>query len=123
MQLSGKAITARQRMLLCLMAGSPGLQVSCVTVGVPPVPSQAVRDHLGSVAVVPAQYAPQTEFLISWRHKEGATGKQAALTAAGATAATAAEIESAISTAVAGLDVQSALAGRLAKLVAADPRA
>jgi len=57
---------------------------------VAPVPSQAVRDSLGVVAVAPAQYAPQWKFLISWRHKEGATGKQALLTAGAMGAATAA---------------------------------
>jgi hypothetical protein len=163
MKISNRVLTVgRRRVWRGLMAGALGLQVSCVTVDVPPAtPSTDVRDQLGSVAIVPARYAPQTDFLISWRHKEGATGKQAALTAAGMAAATTAaatswlgpvavftgaiaggaavvrealgtaqgivpastatELESAISTAVAGRDVQTALAGQLAKMVEAAP--
>ena len=138
------------------------LQSGCATTVAPPVPSQAVRDSMGVVAVVPARYAPQSNFLISWRHKEGATGTQAALVAGGGAATvaalsspllgpfgvlagvvwvgtatayeaartsegivpakTAAEVESAISKAVAGLDVQGALAGRLASMVKSGPR-
>jgi hypothetical protein len=163
MELSNKVLTvAGRRILLGLVAGALGVQISCVTGDVSPAtPSTEVRDPLGSIAIVPAQYTPQTGFLISWRHKEGATGKQAAVTAAGATAAmaaastawlgpfavltgvlaggamvvreavgteqgivpatTATELESAISAAVAGLDVQRALATQLAKMVEAEP--
>jgi hypothetical protein len=79
---------ARRCAVFCLVSGALVLHVGCATVHVPPAPSQATRDSLGAVAVVPAQFVPQTDFRISWRHKEGATGKQAALTAAASTAAT-----------------------------------
>jgi hypothetical protein len=161
MKSSHKRLTVGRRFLLCLVSGVPGLLASCVTADAPPAPSSAIRDGLRSVAIVPAQYAPQTDFLISWRHKEGATGKQAVLTTAAATAttaaastawlgpfaaltgaiaggamvvrsslgtaqgivpaSTAAELESAISNAVSGLEAQSALAGQLAKMVEAEP--
>lgn len=152
-----------RRALNCLAAAALVLQNGCIATAVPPTPSQAVRDSFRVVAVVPAQYAPKSNFLISWRHKEGATGKETArMTGAGvataaATAAipvvgpiavltsaltfgimtiwdaqstskgivpadTAAAIESAISKAVAGLDVQDALAGQFTKLMAAEPR-
>lgn len=64
------------------------LQSGCATIVVPPTPSQEVRDNLGVVAIVPAQYAPISNFLIHWRHKEGATISQSALTAGSGTAAT-----------------------------------
>jgi hypothetical protein len=149
--------------LTCLPAVALVLQSGCATTVVPSVPSQAVRDSFGVVAIVPAQYAPQSKFAINWRHKEGATGKQAALMASGGTATslafapvpgagpvlalsgviatafmtaidavrtsrgivpanTAAEIESAINKAVAALDVQNALAARLATILKSDPQ-
>jgi hypothetical protein len=149
-------------MLPCVVACLLGMQAGCATVDPPPTLSPALRDDLGSVAIVPAQYAPQTDFLISWRHKEGAAAKQATVTAAGAAAATAAastawlgpiavvtgavagaavvireavvtgqgvvpaitaaEIESALSTAVAARNVQAGLAGQLGKMMEADPQ-
>jgi len=162
MGISSRVLPLKQRRLPCLMAGLLGVLAGCVTVDPPPDLSSARRDELRSVAIVPAQYGPQTDFLISWRHKEGAAGKQAAVTAAGAAAATAAaatsplgpiavvtgavvgatmiireavvtgqgtlpastaaEIESAISKAVAARDVQAGLAEQLAKMVEADPQ-
>lgn len=75
--------------LICLTAVALFLQSGCATPVVPPVPSQAVRDSFGVVAIVPAQYAPQSNFAISWRHKEGATAKQTALEAGAGTTYTA----------------------------------
>ncbi len=157
-----QVLPSKQRMLPCLMAGLLGVLAGCATVDPPPDLSAARRDDLASVAVVHAQFQPQAEFLVSWRHKEGAAGKQAALTAAGAAAgtaaaatawlgpvavvsgaiagaamvireavvteknilpaSTAAELESAISTAIAGQNVQAGLAGQLAKMVEVDPQ-
>lgn len=151
----------RPHVLICLASAALSLQGGCVTTAVPTAPSQTVRDNIGVVAIAPARYAPQSNFLINPRHKEGAVGKQAALVAAGGTAAavaastawlgpvgvlagvlatgvmtvrealvtsagivpadTAAGIESAIDEAVAGLDVQNALAGRLAAMMKTDP--
>jgi hypothetical protein len=150
---------------MCLTAVALVLQSGCATTVAPPVPSQEVRHSFGVVAIAPAQYPPQSSFVISWRHKEGATGTQAALMAGGGGAATAAmaavaapialpvivlsgvlytgvmtsreaiytskgivpadtaaEIESAINKAVAALDVQNALAARLAMIVKSDPQ-
>ena len=75
--------------LICLTAVALVLQSGCATTVVPSVPTQEVRDSFGVVAIVPAQYAPQSKFAISWRHKEGATAKQAALMAGGFAATTA----------------------------------
>jgi len=74
--------------LFCLAAVALVLQYGCATT-VPSVPSQAARDSFGVVAVAPAQYAPQSNVSISWRHKKGATIKQVALEAGGGTATTA----------------------------------
>lgn len=76
-----------RRTLTCLTAVVLVLQSGCVTIAVPPVPSQAVRDSLGVVAIVPAQSPPDSNFVISWRYKDGATAKQAALTAGAGMAA------------------------------------
>lgn len=154
---------AWRRGLTCLPAIVLVLQGGCATTVVPSVPSQALRDSFGVVAIIPSQYSPQSKFAINWRYKEGATGKQAALMASGGTATslafapvpgagpvfaltgvittafmtvfyaertsqgivaanTAAEIESAINKAVAALDVQNALATRLATIIESDPR-
>jgi len=76
--------------LVWLTAATVVLQSGCATVAVPPaVPSQAMRDSFGVVAIVPAQYAPQSEVAIGWRHKEGATAKVAALMVGGGLAVTA----------------------------------
>lgn len=154
-----------RRALICLTAASLVLQSGCATTVVAPVPSQAVRESFGVVAIAPAQYQPQSSFAINWRHKAGATGKQAALIAGGTAATsaamaaaaapvalpvvaltgvlyttfatvyaaieashgivpanTAAEFESAINKAVAAMDVQNALAARLAAIVKSDPQ-
>jgi hypothetical protein len=151
------------RTLIGVTAVALVLQSGCVTLAVPPAPSQGMRDSLGVVAIVPAQSPPDSNFVISWRHKEGAAGKQASLTAGAGLAATApfaavpvagpvlllsgviataimsaldavrtsegivpantaAEIESAINQAVADLNMQDALAGRLATIIKSDPR-
>lgn len=65
------------------------MQLGCVTVAVPPVPSQELRNSIGTVAIVPANVAPQSNFQINWRYREGGAGKQAALTAGAGAAATA----------------------------------
>jgi hypothetical protein len=158
---TGTSPSVWQRALLRLTVSVFVLQSGCATTVVAPVLPQEVRDSLGVVAIVPAQYEPQSKFLISWRHKEGATGKQAALTGGAGTAATALapaalgpvgvlagviwvgtatvveavrtsegivpvntaeEIESSINKAVAKLDVQNALAGRLATMLRTEPR-
>ena len=75
--------------LICLTAVILALQYGCATTVVRSVPSKAVRDSFGVIAIVPAEYAPQSKFAISWRHREGATAKQAAREAGGWTATTA----------------------------------
>jgi hypothetical protein len=47
------------------------LQCGCATVALPPLPSQAIRDDFGVMAIVSAQYAPDADFTINARHKEG----------------------------------------------------
>lgn len=84
----GAVLRVRRLPLSCVAAAAVAALAGCATVDVPAVPSQALRSQFGIVAVAPAQYAPQTDFSISWRYKEGATGRQAALTTAGGTAAT-----------------------------------
>jgi len=76
--------------VLCLATITLALLSGCATPVVPPTPSQTVRDSFGVVAVAPAQYAPlAAKFVISWRNKEGAADKGAAIIAGGGLATTA----------------------------------
>ena len=61
------------------------LQSGCVTVA-PPAPSPAVRDSLGVVAIVPAQYVPDSNF-ITFARGEGAGAAKGAAIEGGTTAA------------------------------------
>ncbi len=148
-----------------LMASLLVLQCGCANTVALPVPSQSERDKFGELAIVPVRYIPQSNFLINWRHKSGASVKQAALTAGGGTATTtfvaaaaspiaapviiltgiigsgamavvdaertskgtvsattALDIESAISKAVTGLDVQKTFAEHLSSMLNKDTR-
>ena len=64
------------------------LQNSCVTVA-PPVPSPAVRENLGVVAIAPAQYVPNSNFVTFAKGKGAGAAKGAGLGAAGGASAAA----------------------------------
>jgi hypothetical protein len=62
-----------------VLAVALAFQPGCATREAPRAPTQAERDSLGVVAVAAARYPPESKFAISWRHKEGATAKEATL--------------------------------------------
>ncbi len=74
-----------RRALTRLAVISMVIQTGCATTSPPPVPSMEVRQRLGMIAIVPAQYAPRTNFAAFAKSKPAGVARGAALGGAGGT--------------------------------------
>ena len=70
--------TCRQEILLIAVCAALGTQAACVA-SAPPLPTAEARDRLGVVAIVPARYAPDSEFVTFAKGKVEGAAKGAAL--------------------------------------------